>query len=372
VLGSATPALVDYARAQAGRFPLLRLRERATALPMPTTRIVDMAREFTAGGHRIFSTALVEAIGERLARGEKSVLFVNRRGAARFVLCRACGHVPGCARCSTSLVLHREEGRLRCHYCDAQQPIPEHCPACGLGPIAPYGIGTQRVVAELEELFPAARNVRLDADTTTRVGDHARLLERFARDGDILIGTQMVAKGLDFPDVTLVGALAADLDLHVADYRAAERTFDLIVQVCGRSGRARAGEAFVQTYSAEHPAIVHAARHDYESFAQGELAERRALNWPPFVRLVFVGVVGRDRRAVEATIEGYAEVLRGDPRWEVLGPASYPLARLNDEWRYRIALKTRVLGELRDALRTRILPAAERAKDTRVVITFED
>jgi primosomal protein N' (replication factor Y) len=371
VLGSATPALEDYARAKAGRFPLVRLRERATAQPLPATHIVDMAREFEAGSNRIFSTRLVAAIGERLERREKSVLFVNRRGAARFLLCRSCGYVPNCERCSTSLVVHRDEGRLRCHYCDAQQPIPEICPSCGLGPIAPYGIGTQRVAAEVEALFPAARIVRMDADTTTRIGDHARLLDRFAREADVLVGTQMVAKGLDFPEVTLVGAIAADLDLHVADYRAAERTFDVVVQVCGRSGRARAGEAFIQTYSAAHPAIAFAAQHDYEGFAQQELAERRALQWPPFVRLVFAGVMGRNRGSVESAIERYAELLRADERWEVLGPATYPLARLNDEWRYRIAVKTRELDALRDALRSRVLPEAARSKDTRLVITFE-
>jgi primosomal protein N' (replication factor Y) len=371
VLGSATPALEDYARAKAGRFPLVRLRERATAQPLPATHIVDMSREFQAGSNRLFSTPLLEAIGARLERAEKSVLFVNRRGAARFVLCRACGHVPQCDRCSTSLVMHREDGRLRCHYCDAQRALPHMCPACGLGPIAPYGVGTQRVADEIQALYPAARIVRMDADTTTRIGDHARLLDRFGRAGDILIGTQMVAKGLDFPDVTLVGAIAADVDLHVADYRAAERTFDVVVQVCGRSGRARAGEAFIQTYSATHPAIVFAAAHDYEGFAHGELAERRALQWPPFVRLAFVGVIGRSRATVEATIEAYAELLRGDERWQVLGPAAYPLARVNDEWRYRIALKTKELEPLRAALRATVLPAAARAKETRVVITFE-
>ncbi len=374
VLGSATPALEDFARAKAGRFPLVRLRERATAQPLPATHIVDMAREFQAGSNRIFSTALVEAIGERLTCGEKSVLFVNRRGAARFVLCRSCGYVPGCRRCSTSLVMHRDEGRLRCHYCDAQRSIPEVCPSCGLGPIAPYGIGTQRVAAEVETLFPAARIVRMDADTTTRIGDHAQLLERFGREADILIGTQMVAKGLDFPEVTLVGAIAADLDLHVADYRAAERTFDVVVQVCGRSGRARAGEAFIQTYSAAHPAIVFAAQHDYEGFAHGELIERRALRWPPFVRLAFIGRRSAARRphgrASDRTVCRAAA--NGDARWEVLGPAAYPLARRNDEWRYRIAVKTRELAELRDALRTLILPAAARAKRfTPLVVTFE-
>jgi primosomal protein N' (replication factor Y) len=371
VLGSATPALEDYARAKAGRFPLIRLRERATSQPFPETHVIDMAAAFEAGAPRVFATPLIEAIGARLERGEKSVLFVNRRGSSRFVLCRACGHVPACARCATSLVVHRDDGVLRCHYCDAQRPIPVVCPSCGTGPIVPFGIGTQRVAADVERLFPGARVVRMDADTTTHVGDHARVLERFAREGDVLVGTQMVAKGLDFPDVTLVGAIAADLDLHVADYRAAERTFDLVMQVCGRSGRARAGQAFIQTFNAAHPAIAFAARHDYDGFAKEELAERRALRWPPFVRLAFVGVVGADRARVEDTIARYADALRDDARWEVLGPAPYPIARLNDAWRYRIAVKTKDLDALRDALRTRVLPLAARDRETHLAITFE-
>jgi primosomal protein N' (replication factor Y) len=371
VLGSATPALDDFARAKAGRFPLIRLRERATAQPFPTTHVLDMTEAFEAGTTRVFATPLIEAIGTRLERREKTVLFVNRRGSSRFMLCRACGHVPECARCAASLVVHRDDGLLRCHYCDAQRPIPELCSACGLGPIVPLGIGTQRVAADVERLFPGARVVRMDADTTTHVGDHARVLERFAREGDVLVGTQMVAKGLDFPDVTLVGAIAADLDLHVADYRAAERTFDVVMQVCGRSGRARAGEAFIQTYSATHPAITYAAKHDYDGFARAELAERRALRWPPFVRLVFLGVVGPERSAVEQTIARYADALRDDRRWEVLGPAPYPLPRLNDTWRYRIAIKTKDLDALREALRARILAAASREKETRLVITFD-
>ncbi len=371
VLGSATPALEDFARARAGRFPLIRLRERATSQPFPATHVIDMAAAFEAGAPRIFATPLIEALGARLERGEKSVLFVNRRGSSRFVLCRACGHVPECARCATSLVVHRDDGLLRCHYCDAQRPIPAVCPACGAGPIVPLGVGTQRVAADVEALFPSARVVRMDADTTTHVGDHARVLERFAREGDVLVGTQMVAKGLDFPEVTLVGAIAADLDLHVADYRAAERTFDVVMQVCGRSGRARAGEAYIQTFNSTHPAITFAARHDYDGFAKEELAERRALRWPPFVRLVFVGVVGPVRAQVEATIARYADVLRDDPRWEVLGPAAYPIARVNDAWRYRIAIKTKDLEPLRDALRSRVLPVAARDRETRLAITFE-
>ena len=292
VLGSATPSLEDYARAKAGRFPMVRMVHRATAQPLPAVRIVDMGAEFASGNRRVFSTALAEAIAERLARSEKTVLFINRRGSARFVLCRACGHVPECPRCSTSLTVHRSEALLRCHWCDFQTALPEICTACGAGPVREFGAGTQRVADEVQRLFPEAVVIRMDSDTTTRVGDHARLLERFGDEGDILVGTQMVAKGLDFPTVTLVGAVAADLDLHVADYRAAERTFSLLTQVCGRSGRARAGEAIVQTYSPDHPAIGFASKHDYDGFAHEELRERRALRWPPYTR---VARAGRDR-----------------------------------------------------------------------------
>jgi primosomal protein N' (replication factor Y) len=371
VLGSATPALDDFARALAGRYTLLRMRERATAQPLPPVRIVDMAAEFAAGNRRVFSTALAGAIAARLERGEKTVLFINRRGSARFVLCRSCGHVPECPRCSTALTVHRSEGLLRCHWCDYQAPLQEMCEKCGQGPVHEFGGGTERVAAEAARLFPQASIVRMDSDTTTRIGDHARLLDRFATTGDILVGTQMVAKGLDFPTVTLVGAVAADLDLHVADYRAAERTFALLMQVCGRSGRARAGGAIVQTYAPDHPAIALAAQHDYDAFARGELQDRRALGWPPFSRLAMLGAIGRSRRAVESAVAGWAALLREDARLDVLGPAPYPVARVNDEWRYRIAVRTKDLDALRDTLRTRLFPLAATVTGVRLSVTID-
>ena len=371
VLGSATPALDDYARALAGRFPLVRMVKRATAQPLPAVRIIDMGLEFASGNRRVFSTALTEAIADRLARTEKTVLFINRRGSARFVLCRACGHVPECPRCSTSLTVHRTESLLRCHWCDFQTALPDVCAGCGVGPVREFGAGTQRVADEVQRLFPEAVVVRMDSDTTTRVGDHARLLERFADDGDVLVGTQMVAKGLDFPTVTLVGAVAADLDLHVADFRAAERTFALLTQVCGRSGRARAGEAIVQTYSPEHPAVTFAAKHDYDGFARGELAERRALRWPPFTSVAQLGAIGRSRRAVERASEMWASQLRGDPRFDVLGPATYPVARVNEEWRYRVAIRTKQMDALRTAIRERVVPLADADEHVRLTITID-
>ena len=341
VTGSATPSLDVFARAAAGKIPLVELVHRATAQAPPRMHVVDMAAEFASGNRRIFSSALVDALDVRLQRGEKTVLFINRRGSAGFLLCRACGYVPPCTRCTTSMSAHRGEGLLRCHYCDAQRAIPSVCPHCGSGPIREFGAGTERVAEEVAKLFPRARIVRMDSDTTTRVGAHARLLDAFEAGGDVLVGTQMVAKGLDYPTVTLVGVVAADIGLHVAEYRAAERTFALVTQVSGRSGRAQPGEAIVQTYTPEHPAIAFALRGDYKGFAAIELAQRKALGYPPFGALVYLGIIGRSRKLVEDRSAQYATLLRERGIATVLGPAPYPIARVNEEWRFRIALRTR-------------------------------
>lgn len=371
LLGSATPSLESYHEACIGRTRLLELTSRATDQPLPAVRVVDMAKEFESGNRRVFSAALAQALDERLQRHEKTVLFVNRRGSAGFMLCRSCGFVPECARCSVSLTVHRSEALLRCHYCDAQLPLPAACPACGGGPIREFGIGTERVTEEVLRLYPDARVIRMDSDTTTRVGDHARLLTSFEESGDVLVGTQMVAKGLDFPTVTLVGVVAADIGLHSAEFRASERTFGLVTQVCGRSGRARPGEAIVQTYSPLHPAIVHAARHDYRGFAALELAQRRELGFPPARRLLYLGVIGRQRDRTLAQAIGYAEALGSLPFVEVLGPAPYPIARLNNEWRFRIALKTDDEDTARAAIRERIVPVAHTDRTTRLAINVD-
>lgn len=370
LLGSATPSLESFEATTRGKLALIELHERATAQAMPAVEVVDLAREFETGNRRIFSTALVQAMGDRLERGEKTVLFVNRRGSAGFLLCRTCSFVPQCPRCSVSLAAHRSEGLLRCHYCDFQTPLPTVCPSCAMTTIREFGVGTERVAEEVAKLFPDARTMRMDSDTTTRVGDHARILGQFESEGDVLIGTQMVAKGLDFPLVTLVGVVAADVGLHIPDFRASERTFALIAQVCGRSGRAQPGVAIVQTYSPAHPAIVHAAIHDYAGFAGEEIEARRTTHYPPFVRLAYLGVIGRKREDALAAAESYADVLRACDI-EVLGPAPYPIARVNDEWRFRIALKTRSPKALRAAIRERILPISRSSRTTRLAINID-
>ncbi|MDQ6932140.1 MAG: primosomal protein N' [Candidatus Eremiobacteraeota bacterium] len=358
LLGSATPSLESFAAARSGRLALLQLPRRATNVALPATRIVDMRAEFESGNRRIFSSEFTRALATRLERGDKAVLFVNRRGSAGFMLCRDCGYVPKCRSCSVSMTVHRSENLLRCHYCDAQSLIPTSCSKCRSVSIREFGVGTQTVVKEVERLFPTARIVRMDSDTTTRVGDHARLLRDFETNADVLVGTQMVAKGLDFPQVTLVGVVAADIGLHVVDFRATERAFSLMIQVCGRSGRAGAGEAFIQTYAPQHPAVVAAAQHDYDGFAQRELSERKAIGYPPFKRLVYVGIIGRNRSGAAGTAQHVAQMLRGNPDGEVLGPAPYPIARLNTEWRFRIAIKTGNVPSWRSYIREHILPIA--------------
>lgn len=371
VLGSATPPLEEYARAKLGRSQMLVLRDRATHQPLPATTVVDMTKEPKRHEETIFSVQLLAALERCLARGEKTMLFVNRRGTASFVLCRACAFVPRCRRCSLSLTYHAGEGLLRCHLCDAQERMHDRCPRCAQAPFRPFGIGTQRVVDELEDLFPQARVIRMDSDTTTRVGDHARLLSEFEYNGDILVGTQMIAKGLDFEAVTLAAVLAADIGLHFADYRASERTFDLLTQVAGRSGRAQAGEAIIQTYLPEHSAIVFSAAHDFEGFARGELIERRALAYPPFSKLTYIGVIGRNREHAQHLANEVAAVLRKAGVGEVLGPSFYPVARMNDEWRLRVAVKSANYNAMRIAIREHLLPLQKKANGIRLAINFD-
>ena len=371
VLGSATPSLESFAAAQGGKIELLELRERPRAQPLPDVRIVDLRREFGPRTAGVFSGALIQALGVRLERGDKSVLFVNRRGSAGSLLCRNCGATPECPRCSIALAVHRGERLLRCHYCDYQAALAKVCPSCGADAVAELGIGTERVVQEVRRLFPDARVLRMDSDTTTRIGDHARILREFEVNGDVLVGTQMVAKGLDYPTVTLAGVVAADLGFNLPDFRAAERSFALIAQVCGRSGRARSGEAIVQTYAPQHPVIRFAAAHDYNRFAEAELEDRMASGFPPASRLVYLGVIGRNRQTVVRDAVRYAGVLRDSEILEVFGPAPYPVARVNDEWRYRIVLRTRRPAAVRALIRERLLPLAHAARETRLAINVD-
>ena len=369
ILGSATPSLETYHEALTGAIRYVPLRERATSAPLPPVQIIDMTQHRPPAG-RAIGPALLAAMERTLARGEKALLFVNRRGYAGLLLCRACGFAPRCRRCSVSLVLHAADASLRCHICGDAFRAATNCPRCGSPELLPYGFGTQRVEAEIAELLPAARIVRMDSDTTGARGAHGRLLASFGEDANVLIGTQMIAKGLDFPTVTVVGVVAADLDLNRPDFRAAERTFGLLAQVAGRAGRAAPGSAvFVQTHSPHHFAIERAAQHDYERFAAKELSLRRELQYPPFGRLAYVGVAGIDAAHVARGAAQLADSLRGVKDVETLGPAPDPLPKARGEHRMRVALKSQSEDALLEA--SALARAESRRVDMRITVTVD-
>jgi len=358
ILGSATPSVVAYHAAVTGTDHLLELPHRAQGLPLPPVTIVDMRQEIAAEHRSPLSRALQSAIAGSLARHEQSILFLNRRGLSTFVMCRDCGVVRECPHCSVALVYHAALNRLQCHYCATTEAMPRRCPACGSRFIKSFGIGTERVEQEVRSLFPAARVLRLDRDVM-RTADAADVVfERMAAgEADILVGTQMVAKGLDLPGVTTVGVVNADTGLHFPDYRSAERTFSLLTQVAGRAGRStRASQVLIQTYTPEHPAIRHARYHDYRGFYREELEVRRAYRFPPFTELIVATYGHRDQQRAERDARAMAEHLSatiallklGDI--QVLGPSPAFLYRLKDEFRFEVTLKGADLHRAAQAL----------------------
>ncbi len=344
LLGSATPALESWWNAQKGKYRLLRMPQRVDDKRMPAMRVVDMRREAEQTGRiSIFSRDLLEAMRRRLIQTEQTMLFLNRRGYATHMLCPACGYVAQCSQCSVALVYHREAGELRCHICGAVRRAPERCPECQASAVKFTGIGTQRIEAAVRRLLPKARVARMDADTTRGRDAHRRILNEF-RSGalDILVGTQMIAKGLDFPNVTLIGVMNADSALHLPDFRAGERTFQLLTQVAGRAGRgALPGEVIVQTCAPFHPAVQAARRMDYEGFCDQEAAMREELGYPPHGRAVCIGFRGMDEARVRAAAEAFAAALRPGlaANVQVAPPAPAPLARAKGLYRYQMLLR---------------------------------
>lgn len=343
VLGSATPSIESRYAVQSGEIGYARLPERVMGRAMPTVQLVDMREELKEGNRDIFSRALQDALARTLAKKEQAILFLNRRGFSTFVLCRACGQALQCPDCAVSLTYHQRDTRLSCHYCLKDFPVPTRCPECGSDKIRYFGAGTERVVAEVERLFPGAVIVRADRDTLTRAQDYADLYHRFYRgDADVLVGTQMIAKGMDFPGVTLVGVVAADTALHLPDYRSAERTFQLLVQAGGRAGRSDApGEVVIQTYNPEHYAVSLAQTHDYTGFYQEEVGYRAATRYPPFAELWLLAFEDQSERRVAEHATSVALELREKwPDCEVLGPAPAPLARVRGQYRYHVLVKS--------------------------------
>ena len=345
VLGSATPSLESFQHARSERYTLLELGGRVERRPLPSVLLVDMREEFRAAGAAApLSRALAEALRETLARGEQALVLRNRRGWAAALLCPACGRRVTCRRCTLSLTWHKRDGRLRCHGCGSESALPERCPSCGGENLRDLGFGTERVEEEIAALVPGARVERMDRDTVRGRGAHERILRRFeAGEIDVLVGTQMIAKGHDFPNVTLVGVLSADQTLGLPDFRAGERAFQLLTQVAGRAGRgARPGRVIAQAFDPEHPVLRAAAAQDYLAFFERELPYRRALRYPPLAALVQILVVDPREGVAWRTAQEVAAALlaESDGRLTIAGPGPAPIERLRGLYRMQILVRS--------------------------------
>ena len=343
VLGSATPSLESRARAMKGVYQLLQLKHRVNKQPLPPIQVVDMRPEIKERGESNFSRELLVKLTDRLARNEQSILMLNRRGFSSFMMCRDCGEVLKCPNCDISLTLHMDSHTMKCHYCGHEEPIPRFCPNCGSREIRYYGTGTEKVERELNQLIPNARIIRMDVDTTRRKGMHEKLLRQFGQhQSDILLGTQMIAKGLDFPNVTLVGVLNADTGLGLPDFRSSERTFDLLSQVSGRAGRAdKKGEVIIQTYNPDHYAIRLAQQNDYEAFFKQEMALRHQASYPPYYFTVRIMASHEDEAvAARAMTQIHQELVKNlMPSTIILGPTPRAIARMKRRYYYQIVIK---------------------------------
>lgn len=378
LLGSATPTVETAWHAEKGDYGLLELRQRFNRQALPRVIVADLRHELRQGRSTVISQPLYDELQKNMAAGEQSILFLNRRGSSRQLLCPQCSYVPECPRCSVYLTYHSANDRLMCHYCGFSQPAPERCPDCG-GALKHIGFGTQRVEEELHELFPDTEVLRMDADTVS--AGHEALLRQFEeRRVPILLGTQMVAKGLDFENVTLVGVLSADLSLYVDHYRAAERTFNLLTQVVGRAGRgAKEGRAVIQTYTPENDVIQAAAAQDYERFYRSEIQLRRLRRDPPFADQFIITVSGGEeddvRRAVGLLRSGLDAAVKKPPYddmgLELIGPAPAPVVRVNGSYRYRLLLLGENNAQVRGLLSSFMRAFAQRAENRRLHIRVD-
>ena len=377
ILGSATPSVEAYERAERGEYVLLELKERAKNATLPEVEIIDLKEEMAAKNRSMFSRALQKEMEERLAKGEQTMLFLNRRGYSGSVSCRSCGKPIMCPHCSVSLTLHYDQ-ILHCHYCGHTIPLPEKCPECASPYIAAFGTGTQKVEEAVKKLFPQARVLRMDADTTKEKESYEKILSTFANEGaDILVGTQMIVKGHDFPKVTLVGILAADLSLNVSDYRSAERTFQLLAQAAGRAGRDELpGKVIIQTYQPEHYSITTAAKEDYIGFFRQEMAFRKMLKYPPQAHILAVLCIGRDEdktgqfcEHVAAAAKEFAKTKKGE-YISVIGPTKASIAKSNDFYRNLIYIKADTYGILTE-LAEKLEPFREQDKNVILQLDFD-
>lgn len=377
ILGSATPSLESRARAQKKRYELLYLTQRAHEnAQLPSVTIVDLKEEYAQKNTSTFSRLLQEKISNRLQQKEQIVLLLNRRGYSSFMMCRDCGYVLPCPNCDISLTLHMDVKKMRCHYCGHQENIPKKCPDCQGEKIRYYGTGTQKVEEELQERFPSARILRMDVDTTRKKGAHEKILKAFEeQEADILLGTQMIAKGLDYPNITLVGVLNADTALNLPDFRSSERTFQLLTQVSGRAGRgAKPGEVIVQTFNPEHHSIVLAQAQDYEAFYQQEMILRHQSGYPPFYFTVKITISHPAEQVVAKKSYQIAEQLKNglSPESRILGPTPSGIARIKNRYYYQIILKYKHEVHLHRMLREILETSqSEQRKNLYVSIDYE-
>ena len=356
LLGSATPLIETYYRAKTGDLGLVSLLSRINGKPMPNIEVVDMREELKNGNKTIFSAALTTEIEKTIKDNNQIILFLNRRGHSTFVSCRQCGLVMKCPNCSISLTYHMKDDRLTCHYCGFTTKNPQNCPKCQSKNIKYFGVGTQKLEKEFITRFKIENILRMDADTTSRKNSHNNILDSFrSRRSQVLLGTQMISKGLDFPDVTLVGVITADTTLNMPDFRSAEKTFQMIAQVAGRSGRAeKEGKVVVQTYNPDHYSIIYAQKHDYTGFFEQEIKLRKELHNPPFSKIASIIMSGENEQSVIKKSSEIADfiknIIKEKEKIELLGPTSSPLGRIKNRYRWQLTIKGDNEGELKEIL----------------------
>ena len=352
LLGSATPSLESMARAQKGVYQLLTLTERVNGRKLPDVEIIDMNQEAKKSSSHL-TVQLLNEINDCIDRGEQAILFLNRRGFSTFVTCKNCAETIKCPHCDITLTYHKSNRMLRCHYCGYATPLPKVCPNCGEKSLSDLGVGTEKIEEELHNLLPYARVLRMDVDTTSRKGAHKRMIDAFrGHEYDILLGTQIVAKGLDFSDVTLVGVINADTSLNIPDFRSSENTYSLLSQVAGRSGRSsKQGKVLIQTFNPDHYAISYVKRHDYLGFYKEEMVIRRKLGYPPYYFLCYIKISGRDSKYIyQEALKIKQSLDRSLEHTTILGPTSLPIFRVNNIYRYGIILKYKREDKLRSEL----------------------
>lgn len=377
IAGTATPAIELFYRAQNSSMTLLELSHRANKSPLPEVFIIDMREELRLGNRDIFSIRLLNALKNTIMNGEQAILYLNRRGYSTFVMCRECGEVINCDQCDISMTYYRQHNILRCNYCNKIIPVPTHCPTCGSESIRYFGSGTELVCQAFQNHFPDVPFVRLDSDAIRKKNDHQAILSAFKQgNAQVMIGTQMAGKGFDFPNVTLVGVISADIPLHMPDYRASERTFQQLTQVAGRAGRGtKPGKVFIQTYMPNHPAIIAASHQNFKMFYFHEIAVRSQLNYPPYVHILRVVASDEDKIKATTFMTGLAAVLQSSAQYaiELLGPSAAPIERIRNRFRVQLIVKCRSLKQLLKLGETSRLQAttSRNSKSLRVTVDID-